>query len=124
MRFLAALITLSAVPVQAADVPLAASLPIQRVVLISATPSTGALIPFIGDGTAHLAYELYLSNFSKKPVRIVALRVRGSRGASFDRTVEGDALKASFVAVGSPDRLKPQDPVLAPAATGIIFVFL
>ena len=91
---------------------------------MSATPSSGGLIPFIGDGTAHLAYELYLSNFSKQPVRIVALRVHGSGGAAFDQTIQGDALKASFVAVGSSDRLKPEDPVLAPAATGIIFVFL
>ena len=81
-------------------------------------------MPFIGDGTTHLAYELYLSNFSKKPVRIVALRVQGAEGAAFDTTIEGDGLKASFVATASPDREKPQDPVLAPGATGLIFVFL
>ncbi len=91
---------------------------------MSATPSLGPLIPFIGDGTAHLAYELYLSNFGKKPVRIVALRVHGSAGISFDTTVEGDRLKASFITLGSADHLKPQDPVLAPGATAMVFVLL
>ncbi len=91
---------------------------------MSATPSLGPLIPFIGDGTAHLAYELYLSNFGKKPVRVIALRVHGSKGTAFDTTVEGDPLKSSFVAVGSADRIKPQDPVLAPGATAMLFVFL
>jgi hypothetical protein len=123
-KFVAALFTLGAVSSQAADIPLARSLPIQRVVLVSATPSSGPLIPFIGAGTAHLAYEFYLSNFGKKPLRIVALRVHGSGGAAFDTTVEGEALKASFNAVGSADRQKPQDPVLATGATGILFVFL
>ena len=68
--------------------------------------------------------RLYLSNFGKKPARIVALRVHGSAGASFDTTVEGDPLKASFIALGSGDHLKPQDPVLAPGASGMLFVFL
>ena len=124
LEFLVALLTLSVVSSAAAEVPLAASLPIQRIVLMSATPSLGPLIPFIGDSTAHLAYELYLSNFGKKPVRIIGLRVHGSAGASFDTTVEGDPLKASFIALGSADHLKPQDPVLPPGATAMLFVFL
>ena len=119
-----ALLTLGAVSARPADVPLTTSLPIQKTVLLSATPSNGALVPFIGDGAEHLAYELYLANFTKRPVRIVALRVHGSAGAAFDTSVEGDALKASFIAVGSADHQKPQDPVLATGASGIIFVFL
>ena len=79
IEIIVALLTLGAVSSQAADIPLAASLPIQRIVLMSATPSLGPLIPFVGDGTAHLAYEIYLSNFGKKPARIVALRVHGSQ---------------------------------------------
>ena len=109
---------------RATDIPLANSLPIQRIVLIAAAPSRGSLIPFIGDGTAHVAYELYLSNFGKTAARIRALRVRGSGGASFDSTIDGDALKASFIVISSRDHMKPQDPVLAPGEEGIIFVFL
>jgi hypothetical protein len=124
LRFLAVALCLGAVAARAADIPLASSLPIQRVVLISATPSSGPLIPFVGDGTAHLAYELYLSNFSRQPARIVALRIHGSKGAAFDSTIEGDALKASFISEGSADRLKPQEPVLASGAAGIVYVFL
>ena len=121
---LTALVSLITVTAQAADVPLASSLPIQRIVLMSVTPSSGPLVPFIGDGTAHLAYELYLSNFSKLPVRIVALRVHGSGGAAFDTTVDGDALKGSFIAISSKDHSKPQAPVLAAGEEGLIFVFL
>lgn len=124
IEIIVALLTLSAIYSQAADVPSAASLPIQRIVLMSAAPSLGPLMSFVGDGTAHLAYEIYLSNFGKKPARIVALRVHGSHGASFDMTIEGDPLKASFIALGSGDHLKPQDPVLAPGASGMLFVFL
>ena len=123
IEFLVGLLALCAVFTQAAEIPVAASLPIQRIVLMSATPSLGPLVPFIGDGTAHLAYELYLSNFGKNPVRIVGLRVHGSGGVPFDTTVEGDPLKASFIALGSADHLKPQDPVLAPGAAAMLFVF-
>jgi Peptidase family M23 len=124
VRFLTALVIFSAVSAHAADVPLAASLPIKSVVLMGATPSLGARIPFIGDGAAHLAYELYVTNFGRKPARIVALRVHGSGGAAFDKTIDGDALKSSFIATGSADRRKPEDPLLAPGASGIIYIFL
>jgi Peptidase family M23 len=117
-------VVLSAVGAQAANVPMAASLPIKKVVLMTVTRSSGPLLPFIGEGTAHLAYELYLSNFGKQPARIVALRVHGSSGVTFNTNVEGEALKESFETVGSADRQKPQDPVLAAGATGILFVFL
>jgi hypothetical protein len=117
-------VVLSAVGAQAANVPMAASLRIKKVVLMTVTRSSGPLLPFIGEGTAHLAYELYLSNFGKQPARIVALRVHGSSGVAFNTNVEGEALKESFETVGSADRQKPQDPVLAAGATGILFVFL
>ena len=119
-----ALVTLGALTARAAEVPLANSLPIQRIVLMTATPSSGPRIPFIGDGAAHLAYELYLSNFGKTAARVVALRVHGSGGTAFDSKVEGDALKASFIVISSKDHMKPHDPVLAPGEEGILFVFL
>ncbi len=118
------MVGLRSATVPAAEVPLASSLPFQQVILMSATPSLGPLIPFIGDGTAHLAYELYLSNYNRKPVRVVALRISGSGGDVFEKTVEGNALKGLYIAAGSADREKPQDPVLAPGATGIIYIFL
>jgi hypothetical protein len=106
------------------DVPLASSLSLENVMLIGGWPSTGPYIPVIGDGTAHLAYELYLTNYGKKPARIVSLRVRGNGGAAFASTVESDALKSSFTPAAAQSRLVPYDPVLAPGASGVLFVFL
>ncbi len=103
---------------------MASSLPIQRIVLMTATPSSSPRIPFIGDGTAHLAYELYVSNFGKAPARLVALRVHGTGSPAFESTIGGDALKGSFIVISSKDHMKPHDPVLTPGEEGIVFVFL
>ncbi|HVB78802.1 MAG TPA: M23 family metallopeptidase [Candidatus Binataceae bacterium] len=106
------------------EVPLASSLELESVMLVAAWPSTGPLIPVIGDGTAHLAYEYYLTNFGKKPTRLVSLRVRGIGGAKFATTIEGDALKSSFTPVAPQSHLPAYDPVLPPGASGVLFVFL
>ena len=109
---------------QAEDVPLASSLPLESVMLVGGWASAGPFIPVIGDGTAHLAYEFYLTNFGKKAVRLVALRVRGIGGAAFAAAIEGDALKSSFTPAAPPNRIKAYDPVLAPGASGVLYVFL
>ena len=109
---------------QAEEVPLASSLQLESVMLVGGWPSAGPLIPVIGDGTAHLAYEYYLTNFGKKPARLVSLRVRGIGGAKFATTVEGNALKASFTPAAPPSRQPAYDPVLAPGTSGVLFVFL
>ena len=110
--------------VQAQEVPLASSLQLENVMLVGGWPSTGPLVPVIGDGTAHLAYEFYLTNYGKKPTRIVSLRVRGIGGAKFATAIEGDALKSSFVPAAPPSHLAVYDPVLPPGASGVLFVFL
>jgi hypothetical protein len=46
----------------AEDVPMASSLQVESVMLVGGWPSAGPLIPVIGDGTAHLAYEFYVTN--------------------------------------------------------------
>lgn len=112
------------VTVHAEEVPLASSLQLESVMLVGGWPSTGPLIPVIGDGTAHLAYEYYLTNFGKKPTRLASLRVRGIGGAKFATTVEGDALKSSFRPAAPQSRLPAYDPVLPPGASGVVFVFL
>ena len=106
------------------DVPLASSLQLESVMLVGGWPSAGPLVPVIGDGTAHLAYELYLTNYGKKPARVVSLRVRGIGGAAFASTIEGDALKSSFTPAAPQSRLVAYDPVLAPGASGVLYVFL
>jgi hypothetical protein len=109
--------------VHAADVPLGSSMPLESVMLVAGWPSVGPFIRVIGDGTAHLAYEFYLTNYSKKPARIVSLRVRGIGGAAFATTIEGDALKSSFTPAAPQSRLEAYDTVLAPGASGMLFVF-
>jgi Peptidase family M23 len=108
----------------AEEVPLASSLPLESVMLVGGWPSTGPLIPVIGDGTAHLAYEFYLTNFGRKPTRIVSFSVRGTGGARFATNVEGDALKSSFRPAAPQSHLAVYDPVLPPGASGVLFVFL
>jgi hypothetical protein len=110
--------------VRAEDVPLASSLQLESVMLVGGWPSAGPLIPVIGDATAHLAYEFYLTNYGKKPARIVSLRVRGIGGAAFASAIEGDALKSSFTPAAPQSRLVAYDPVLAPGASGVLYVFL
>ena len=111
-------------PAHADDVPLASTLPVESVMLLGGRPSTGPLIPVVGNGTAHLAYELYLTNYGHKPTRIVALRVHGIAGAAFATTIEGNALKSSFTPAAPPSRVASYDPVLPPGASGVIYVFL
>jgi len=110
--------------VHAEEVPLASSLQLESVMLVGGWPSAGPFIPVIGDGTAHLAYEFYLTNYGKKPARIVSLRVRGIGGAAFATTIEGDGLKSSFTPAAPPSHLAAYDPVLPPGASGVLFVFL
>lgn len=110
---------------RAADVPLASSLAVQNVMLVAGWPSAGPLIPVIGDGTAHLAYEFYLTNYGHKPGRIVSLRIHGVGGGSaFEFVIEGNALKSSFTPAAPQSRLTAYDPVLPPGASGVIYVFL
>lgn len=106
------------------DVPFADSLQVESVMLVGGWPSTGPLVPMIGDGTSHLAYEFYLTNYGKKPTRIVSLQIRGIGAAAFAATIEGDALKSSFTPAAPPNRLVAYDPVLAPGASGLIYIFL
>ena len=105
---------------RAEDVPLASSLQLESVMLVGGGASAGPFIPVIGDGTAHLAYEYYLTNYGKKAARIVSLRVRGIGGAAFATTIEGDALRSSFTPAAPQSRLAAYDPVLAPGASGVI----
>ncbi|MGH7915541.1 MAG: M23 family metallopeptidase [Candidatus Binataceae bacterium] len=108
----------------ATEVPLANSLQVEDIMLVGVSPSIGPLVPVIGDGTAHLAYEFYLTNYGRKTVRIAALRIRGIGGSAFATTIEGDALKSSFTPAAPQSRLIAYDPVLAPGASGLLYIFL
>jgi murein DD-endopeptidase MepM/ murein hydrolase activator NlpD len=108
----------------AQHIPLTNALKLETAMLIGARPSSGPLIPIIGDGRAHLAYELYLTNYGRKPARIVSLNVHSADGAAFATTIDRDALKSAFTPAAPPSRLTGYDPLLAPGASGVLYVFL
>lgn len=105
-----------------ASVPPSNSMPAAKFLRVAVLPSSGAIDTFMGDGRAHAIYEVYLANFTGKPIRVLALRADAAAG-HFARTISGPALEKSFSLAGA-DYSKPQKPVLEPAQTGIVFVFL
>jgi Peptidase family M23 len=106
------------------NVPNTNSLPIEQIVLIGARSPMEPVAPVIGDGKAHVAYELYLTNYGRKAARIVSLRVRGVGGAAFETTIEGESLRRSYAPDAAKSRAEPHDPVLQPGTGGMLFVFL
>jgi hypothetical protein len=111
-------------PARAGAVPIASSLPLEEIMLIGAALPAKPLTPVIGDGRAHLAYELYLTNYGHRTARIVSLQIRGVGGAAFETTVEGDTLRRSYAPAAPKSRSDPHDPVLQPGTSGMLFVFL
>ncbi|MGH7934822.1 MAG: M23 family metallopeptidase [Candidatus Binataceae bacterium] len=105
------------------EAPPTNSLPLTRALKLGLRPSSRAVIAFIGDGHAHAAYELYVTNFNAKPIRILSLTVKGSDGAPFSRTWGGKELAAMFSAAAGSYH-ESQNPLLQPSEEGVIFVFL
>ena len=131
MRYFASVLVLIAAavcatprPTRGGNIPAANSLPLEDIMLIGAQSSAEPIAPVLGDGKAHVAYELYLANFGHKPARIVALRVKGVGDAAFEITIEGDALRRSYAPDAPKSRAEPHDPVLQPGTGGMLFVFL
>ncbi len=97
----------------------APALPLKISVIARPVPT----VLFEGDGKPHVAYELYVSNFNSQTVRIDALKLSPSEKAVSDQSFSGDALRHMFSLIAG-NALTPQAPVLKPAATGVLFVFL
>ncbi|MGC1399011.1 hypothetical protein, partial [Candidatus Binatus sp.] len=77
-----------------------------------------------GAGRRHSAYELYVTNWGKTPLKITKLEVNGKDD---DKVVvaqsnSGKQLAAMFVPVDG-DGTKPNDPSLKPGQTGVFFIF-
>ncbi len=77
-----------------------------------------------GAGHRHSAYELYVTNFGKTPLKITKLEVNGKDDEKIVATqsASGKQLAAMFVPVGG-DATKPNDPRLKPGETGVFFIF-
>ena len=120
-RILAAVTILTLATTAAHGAP---ALPLKIAVIAKPVPT----LMFEGDGKPHVAYELFVSNFNEQAVRIDALKLSpnepaGSAAGASDQSFSGDALRHMFSSIaGNP--LTPQEPVLKPGATAVLYVFL
>ncbi|MGD1029334.1 M23 family metallopeptidase [Candidatus Binatus soli] len=73
----------------------------------------------------HSAYELYVTNFGKTPLKITKLDVQGKddNEVVVTQSASGKQLAAMFVPATGADASKPNDPVLKPGETGVFFIF-
>jgi hypothetical protein len=78
-----------------------------------------------GAGHRHSAYELYVTNWGKTPLKITKLDVNGKDDEKIVATLSasGKQLAAMFVPA-SGDGTKPNDPALKPGETGVFFIFV
>ena len=78
-----------------------------------------------GAGHRHSAYELYVTNFGKTPLKIIKLDVNGKDNDKVVVTdsASGKQLAAMFVPAVGGDASKPNDPSLKPGETGVFFIF-
>lgn len=78
-----------------------------------------------GAGHRHSAYELYVTNWGKTPLKITKLDVNGKDDEKIVATVSasGKQLAAMFVPA-TGDGAKPNDPALKPGETGVFFIFV
>ena len=78
-----------------------------------------------GAGHRHSAYELYVTNFGKTPVKVTKLDVNGkddNKVVSM-QSASGKQLAAMYVPGAGGDGTKPNDPIVQPGQTGVFFIF-
>jgi len=78
-----------------------------------------------GAGRRHSAYELYVTNFGRTPLKVTKLDVVGKDGDDVvvNQSAGGKQLAAMFVPATGGDASKPNDPNLKPGETGTFFIF-
>jgi hypothetical protein len=83
--------------------------------------------PQILDGAdhRHSAYELYVTNFGRTPLKITKLDVTGKSDSNLvvTQSASGPQLAAMFVPAFGGDASRPNDPALKPGETGVFFIF-
>ncbi|MGO9451889.1 MAG: M23 family metallopeptidase [Candidatus Binataceae bacterium] len=104
------------------------SLPVKLLIL----PNPGDPQVFMGDGKTHVVYELLLVNFTETTIKIDSLQLSALPDTpeahsvvdkANSRQFKGKQLKEMFSSVAGR-YLTPQDPVLKPAESGVIYLFL
>jgi hypothetical protein len=97
--------------------------PLYMPLLAQPAPHEAAILD--GAGRKYSAYEVYLTNFGNKPITLKEVRVTGELGGKevFSEYATGKKLASMYSAIIAADRTAPQDPVLPPGASGILFLF-
>jgi hypothetical protein len=97
--------------------------PLYMRVLASTWPSEAAIL--VGNGGKHSAYELYVTNLGKTPLKIVELAVQGKKDDEvvMTQSATGKQLAAMFAPGAGGDGNKPNDPLLQPGQAGVFFIF-
>jgi hypothetical protein len=80
-----------------------------------------------GAGHRHSAYELYVTNFGRTPLKVTKLDVTGKTTTDnkvvLTQSAEGKQLAAMYMPAFGGDASKPNDPTLKPGETGVFFIF-
>src|SRR5258708_29479903 len=97
--------------------------PIYMRVMASTWPPEAAIL--IGNERKHSAYELYVTNFGKTPLKILALDVQGKKDDEvvMTQSATGKQLAAMFMPGSGGDPTKPNNPILQPGQSGVFFIF-
>src|SRR5271163_756488 len=96
--------------------------PLYMRVIATPWPPEAAILD--GAGRRHSAYELYVTNFGKTPLKVTRLDVEGKDDDKviLSQSVSGDdQLAAMFMSVQSPSKAKGAN--LMPGQTGVFFIF-
>ena len=69
---------------------------------------------------------MLLTNYDPGSLRLVSYATKSADMScpGFTRQYQGANLKAIFNSAGNQDRIAPQDPVLGPGQSAVLFVFL
>jgi hypothetical protein len=82
---------------------------------------------FTGDNEKHVTYTLLITNATKLPVRIFAVKINGDCQCTkhlFEYIISGQTLTNEFSSISTTNTDLPEDPLLQPNAVGVVYVFL
>jgi hypothetical protein len=87
-------------------------------VTVSVTPA-----PFAADGRSHLAYELHVTNASRREVTLRAIEIAGDQGRALAR-LEGTDLAAQITRLGLADASGLGQLALGPGLRAIVYLWI
>ena len=88
---------------------------------ISITPIFDNIQVFKANNRNHILYELLVMNGTKKPIRFLGIKINGK---NFEQLIYGKDLNTDFAKISTANTTLPEDPVLNPNETGVIYILL